>query len=73
MKTRLLLAASALTLLMPACSWMHHKSDFAGNSYNDGYDHAYMAAVERQAESTGTQIIWINPPQAKKSGTPQNK
>jgi hypothetical protein len=64
MKIRPLLAVCALTLLMPACSSMDHKTASAP-SYNDGYDHAYMAKIERQAESTGTQIIWVNPPQAK--------
>ena len=71
MKTRLMLAVGALVLLMPACKSMDNKS--AGNSYDDGYDHAYMAEVERQAKWTGTKVIWINPPQDKtKIRKPQN-
>ena len=66
MKIRLLLAVCATTMLLPACST-------TGNTlastprYDDGYDHVYMARVEKQAQATGTQIIWINPPKAKKS------
>lgn len=67
MKIRPLLAVSALTLLLPACSSMDHKTASIG--YDDGYDHAYMAKVEKQAENNGTEVIWINPPQAKKDKT----
>ena len=65
MKIRLILAASALTMLLPACGHMEHKEGLAASQYNDGYDHAYMDKVERAAQTTGTQIIWINPPKAK--------
>ena len=68
MKIRPLLAVCALTLLLPACKSMDHKSASVA-SYEDGYDHAYMARVERMAQSTGTEIIWVNPPQAKKTKT----
>ncbi len=67
MKIRPLLAICALTMLLPACSSMGHNT--AAASYNDGYDHAYMAKIERQAENNGTQVIWINPPQVKKDKT----
>jgi len=66
MKTRLILAASALTLLLSACGHMQHKEGFASVSRADGYDYAYMARIERQAEATGTKIIWIHPPMLKK-------
>jgi len=63
MKIRLLLALCALTLLLPACkSWEHKSTSY---NYHDGYDHAYMAQVERQAAANGTTVIWINPPLAK--------
>ena len=65
MKIRLLLATSAVMLVLPACSTTGNTLASAP-SYNDGYDHAYMAKIERAAESTGTQILWINPPKAKK-------
>ena len=63
MKIRSLFAICAMTSLLPACSSMDHKT--AANSYNDGYDHAYMSQVEKQAAATGTTIIWVNPPLAK--------
>ena len=66
MKIRLLLVACAMTILLPACSTTGNTLASAPR-YDDGYDHAYMAKVERAAEGTGTQIIWINPPKAKKS------
>ena len=68
MKIRPLLALCALTLLLPACKTMDNKTASAVSS-EDGYDHAYMAQVERMAQSTGTEIIWVNPPQAKKTKT----
>jgi hypothetical protein len=64
MKIRLLLATSALMLVLPACSTT---GNTLASRYDDGYDHAYMAKVERAAEASGTEIIWINPPKAKKS------
>ena len=66
MKIRLLLAACALTTLLGACSTTGNTLASAP-SYNDGYDHAYMNRVEKAAQATGTQIIWINPPKAKTS------
>jgi len=52
----------SLTLFLPACA---STGNTMAANYNDGYDHAYMAAVEKAAEGRGTQIIWVNPPQAK--------
>jgi protein involved in sex pheromone biosynthesis len=69
MKTRLILAASASTLLLSACGHMQHKEGYTAIQSNDGYDRVYMARVERAAEATGTKIIWVNPPQIKKSKT----
>ena len=66
-KTRLILAASALTLFLPGCGHIEHKEGFAANANPEGYDYAYMARVERQAEATGTTVIWINPPTIKKA------
>ncbi len=70
MKTRLIFAAaSASTLLLSACGHMQHKEDFAAIRSDDGYDHVYMARVEKAAEAVGTKIIWVNPPQIKKTKT----
>lgn len=66
MKIRLLLATTALVLVLPACTTTGNTLASAP-AYNDGYDHAYMARIERAAQSTGTQIIWVNPPKLKKA------
>jgi len=63
MKIRLLLATSAL-MLLPACTTTGNTMVSAA-SQNDGYDHAYMARVERAARNTGTEVTWINPPKLK--------
>ena len=61
MKIRLLLAVCATVVLLPACSTTG-KTLASAPSYNDGYDRAYMARVERQARNTGTDVKWIHPP-----------
>jgi hypothetical protein len=65
MKIRLLLATSALTLALSACASSGNTMASAA-SVDDGYDHAYMATVERSARNFGAQLIWVNPPEAKK-------
>jgi hypothetical protein len=62
MRIRMSLVVTALSLLVPGCASMNSHQMA---TYDDGYDHAYMAQVEKAAEESGTQIIWVNPPKAK--------
>lgn len=62
MKIRLLFAIGVLVLLS-ACSTTGNTLASSAK-YDDGYDHAYMARVERAARDSGTEVQWVNPPQA---------
>ncbi len=51
------------SLLLVGCASSGTAQLDPGARHRDsGYDVAYMAAVERASESSGVEVIWINPP-----------
>lgn len=61
MNVRLLLAASAVALLLPACATMDSK-DAAVKKSHSSVDESYVARVERAARNRGITVVWVHQP-----------
>jgi len=68
------LAVTALmlgTVFLSACATTPRNADDA-SSNRSAVDQRYVAAVNRQARRTGTQVYWVNPPREKDRRKPQD-
>jgi hypothetical protein len=68
-KTALTAALVCGVAALSGCASMHSKGDPSAKATpgdNGGHtivDTAYVSAVNRQADETGVQVIWMNPPE----------